>query len=191
MVTFQEQIAAAQMRGFTRYRLWTQDETRVGLLPLTRHRITALGVQPTIKSELSREYLYLFGAIEPATGEDFMLELPGLETATLQVFLDEFAKQDKAGYHLLLVDHASAHRTPKLRVPENVGFIFLPPQSPELKPIERFWRELKDWLSDYEPERLSEVSELISQGLQEFPAHVMRSVTGYEYVMRAWEQANA
>lgn len=186
-----EKIELASKHGYDRVRLWTQDETRVGLLPIVRHRITAKGVQPKINGEVKREYFYLFGAIEPETGEDFMLEMPGLNGATFQVFLDEFAKLDETSYHLLVVDNATAHTTAKLKVPNNVGFLFIPAASPELNPIERFWRELKDWLSEYEPKLLNQLSELITMGLNSFTKERMSSITSYQYLMSAWESAIA
>lgn len=75
--------------------MWTQDETRIGLMPIHRRRITAKGVRPLISSEIKREYYYLFGMIEPLTGKDFMLELPNLDTEMMQIFLDGFAKIDR------------------------------------------------------------------------------------------------
>lgn len=189
--TLETKIAEAKSQGFTRIRMWTQDEARVGLNSIVRHRITAKGVQPVISSEIKRQYFYLFGAIEPATGEDFMLEMPRLDGGIFQVFLDEFAKLDESSYHLLVVDNATAHTSGELKVPKNIGFIFLPPNAPELNPIERFWRDLKDWLSDYEPQILTDLSELITTGLSKFSTTRIRSITSYEYLMKAWEAAIA
>ena len=137
-------------------------------MPIHRRRITGKGVRAIISSEIKREYYYLFGMIEPLTGKDFMLELPNLDTQMMQVFMDEFTKQDKESLHLIVVDNASAHTTQKLKVGENIVFIFLPANAPELNPIERFWKELKDWLSEYEPQTLAEARKLVSQGLQTF-----------------------
>ncbi len=187
----ERKIGAAQAQGFKQIRLWTQDEAKVGLLPIVRHRITAKGVQPTISGEMKREYFYLFGAIEPATGEDFILEMPSLDGAGFQVFLDEFSQLDETSYHLMVVDNATAHTTEKLKVPRNIGFIFLPPSSPELNPIERFWRELKDWLSDYEPQMLEELRELITTGLNSFSKTSLSSITSFEYLMSAWQSVIA
>jgi transposase len=172
-------------------RLWAQDETRLGLMPIHRKRITAKGVRPLISSEIKREYEYLFGMIEPLTGKDFMLELPRLDTGTMQVFINEFAKQDPESLHLILMDNASSHTTEKLKVGENLVFIFLPACSPELNPIERFWKELKDWLSDYNPKTMSEVSELVVEGLKSFSEKAMSSITSFEYLMTAWLSAIA
>lgn len=176
---------------YPRIRLWVEDESRIGLLPIHRRRITGKGIQPTISSEIKREYHYLFGMIEPLTGKDFMMELPALDTAMMQLFMDEFAKEDRTSLHLIIVDNATAHTTEKLKVGENIVFIFLPACSPELNPIERFWKELKDWLSDYEPKTLSEVSELISRGLASFSEKAMSSITSFDYLMSAWLSAIA
>ena len=172
-------------------RLWTQDETRLGLMPIHRKRITAKGIQPIISSEIKREYEYLFGMIEPLTGKDFMLELPTLDTEMMQIFMDEFGKQDKESLHIILMDNASSHTTEKLKVAENIVFIFLPPNAPKLNPIERFWKELKDWLSDYEPQTMTEVSQLVEQGLQSFSEKAISSITSFAYLMTAWVNAIA
>lgn len=129
--------------------------------------------------------------IEPETGKDFMLELPTLDTEMMQIFMDEFAKQDKESLHLVLMDNALAYTTEKLKVAENIIFIFLPANAPELNPIERFWKELKDWLSDYEPHSMTEVSQLVGQGLQSFSEKAISSITSVAYLMTAWRNAIA
>ena len=96
--------------------MWTEDETRVGLLPIHRKRITGKGIRPLISSEIRREYYYLFGMIEPLTAKSLMLELPDLETETMQIFMDEFGKEDEESLHLILIDNASSHTTEKLKV---------------------------------------------------------------------------
>ena len=117
--------------------------------------------------------------------------MPRLDTETMQVFMNEFEQEDAESLHLILVDNASPHTTEKLKTGENIVFIFLPASSPELNPIERFWKELKDWLSDYEPKTMKEVSKLISQGLKSFSEKTMSSITSFEYLMTAWLSAIA
>lgn len=160
-------------------------------MPIHRKRITGKGIRPIISSEIKREYYYLFGMIEPLSGKSFMLELPSLETETMQVFIDEFAGQDEESLHIILVDNASSHTTEKLKAAENIVFIFLPANSPELNSIERFWRELKDWLSEYEPKTLKELRELVSKGLKTFSEKALSSITSFEYVITAWISAIA
>lgn len=176
---------------YEKLRLWVEDETRIGLMPIHRRRITLKGVRPLISSEIKREYEYLFGLVEPLTGQNFMMELPGLDTEMMQVFMDEFGKEDEESLHLILMDNASAHTTEKLKVSGNIVFIFFPANAPELNPIERFWKELKDWLSDYEPQTMKEVSQLVGEGLKSFSAEAISSITSFGYLMRAWANAIA
>lgn len=100
-------------------------------------------------------------------------------------------KRTKKGAHLVLIDNASSHTTQKLKVAENIVFIFLPANAPELNPIERFWKELKDWLSDYVPPTLAEAGKLVSEGLQSFTEKAKSSITSFEYLMTAWVEAIA
>lgn len=160
-------------------------------MPIHRRRITGKGVRPVISSEIKREYEYLFGMIEPLTGKDFMLQLPGLDTPLMQLFMDEFTKADETSLHIILMDNASSHKTEKLKISKNIVFIFLPANAPELNPIERFWKELKDWLSDYEPNTMKEVSKLVEQGLKSFSEKAISSITSFEYLMTAWVNAFA
>ena len=172
-------------------KLWVEDETRIGLMPIHRKRITEKGVRPLISSEIKREYEYLYGLIEPLTGKSFMMELPNLEGELMELFMAEFGKMDETSLHIVLMDNASAHTTEKIKVAENIIFIFFPPYAPELNPIERFWKELKDWLSDYEPQTMAEVRELVTEGLQSFSEKAISSITSFEYLMTAWKEAIA
>jgi len=52
-------------------RVFSQDESRFGLLPLRRRRITARGIKPVGKIQHKFESFYLYGAVEPTTSESF------------------------------------------------------------------------------------------------------------------------
>jgi transposase len=47
-----------------------------------------------------------------------------------------------------VLDNGAGHKAKAVRWPSNVVPVFLPPYSPELNPIERLWRDLKDRLAD-------------------------------------------
>ena len=64
-------------------------------------------------------------------GATFVLVLPELNTATVQLFLDRFAATLPAGEHAAMVmDQAGWHITDDLAVPANVSLILLPSYSP-------------------------------------------------------------
>lgn len=161
-----------------------QDESRCGLLPILRRRLTARGVQPVVSSAYRFESLYLYGAVEPLTGQSFFLELPALNTQGFQLFLDHFTATDPISFHLLLLDNGAFHKARALRLPPNLGLLFFPPYTPELNPIERLWRDLKDWLAQYQPASLTQLSKLLSPRLKHYSAATLRSLTGFPYLLK-------
>src|ERR671915_142565 len=61
-------------------RVFSQDESRFGLLTVRRRRLTACGVQPVGAVQHIFEWFSVYGAVEPTTGARFFLELPYLNT---------------------------------------------------------------------------------------------------------------
>lgn len=181
----QRRVTSAQQQGYRQWRLWVQDESRCGLLPIQRRRITARGIQPLLPAAYRFESLYLYGAVEPLTGRSFFLDLPVLNTQGFQLFLDHFAATDPASFHLLLLDNGACHKAQALRLPPNIGLLFFPPYSPELNPIARLWRDLKDWLASYQPTSLEELSDLLCTRLRDYSATLLRSLTGFRYLLSA------
>jgi hypothetical protein len=170
--------------------VWAQDESRCGLLPIVRHRITARGVQPVLSSAYRFESLYLYGAVEPLTGASFFLEFPTLNTECFQLFLDHFAATDPTHFHLLLLDNGAFHKARHLYLPANVGLLFFPSYSPELNPIERLWRDLKDWLATSPPITLDALSTRLMTRLPHYSAAVVRSLTSFPYLRAAAQVVN-
>lgn len=153
-----------------------------------RRRITARGIQPLLSSAYRFESFYLYGAVEPLTGKSFFLELPLLNTQGFQLFLDHFAAIDPATFHLLLLDNGAFHKARSLRLPPNVGLLFFPPYAPELTPIERLWRDLKDWLALSQPTSLAQLSKSLGTRLKHYTPAALRSLTGFPYLLTAAQQ---
>lgn len=127
----------------------------------------------------------MYGAVEPLTGQSFFLQLPALNTQGFQLFLDHFVATDPASFPLLLLDNGAFHKARALRLPPNLGLLFLPPYTPELNPIERLWRDLKDGLAQYQPTSLDALSELLCVRLKQSSTVTLRSLTGFSYLLLA------
>ena len=120
------------------------DEARVGQKGCTGHRWWLRGERPRGLCDQRYDSVYIFGAVRPATGDDFALVLPAVSIQAMQVFLDRFAAHIPVGAHAALVlDGAGWHGSPKLIVPHNVTLVPRPPYAPELNPIERVWLHLR------------------------------------------------
>ena len=170
-------------------KVFAQDESRVGLLPMVRRRITACGVQPIATVNHTFDSFYLYGAVAPATGESFFLELPYLNSAAFQLWLDDFATTFADSWNVLVLDNGAGHKAKALRWPSNVVPVFLPPYSPELNPIERLWRDLKDQLAAISPKTLAELSDAVCSIIQHYANTTLQSLTGFTYFIQAVETA--
>jgi DDE superfamily endonuclease len=128
-------------------RVFSQDESRFGLLTVRRRRLTARGVQPVGPVQHIFESFYVYAAVAPSTGERFLLELPSLNAATFQLFVDAFAQAFPNSFNILLLDDSGAHTAQQLTLLANVRLVFFPPYGLELNPIERVRRDVKDDLA--------------------------------------------
>jgi transposase len=116
-------------------------------LTIRRRRLTAHGIQPIGSVQHVFEWFYIYGAVEPTTGERFLLQLPYLNAESFQLFVDAFAAAIPDSLNLLLLDNSGAHTTGRLTLSANVRLVFLPPYCPEPNSIERVWRDLKNALA--------------------------------------------
>jgi transposase len=153
-----DQVAAiATQHPDKRIELWFSDEARVGNKGRVCHRWWRRGERPPGVQQLG--YLWAarhcprtnggqglaFTAVRPATGEDVTLVLPTVNTAAMQVFLDQVAASRPTDVHLAMVlDGAGWHVSRDLAVPPNITLVVLPPYAPELNPVERIWLYLRE-----------------------------------------------
>ena len=124
--------------------VWFQDEMRLGQKnPHTR--LWALcGTRPRAPQDLRTASAYLFGAICPKRGTGPALVMPRADTDAMQMHLEEIAQAVQPGAHaIVLLDQAGWHTTARLRWPDNLSPIALPPKCPELNPTENLWQFLR------------------------------------------------
>jgi transposase len=73
----------------------------------------------------------------------------------------------------------------RVRWPENVYSVWLPPSCPELNPIERVWRDLKDELAWLQFTDLDAQQAYVGDLLQAYDAPTLQALTGYAYLVEA------
>lgn len=167
-------------------RLFTQDEARLGLHEGgTRRCLSAFGVKP-LQTVLPRyENYWLYGAVEPLTGESFFLEMPALDADCFQVYMNEVSRYYPDSLNVLISDGAPAHIARSLEIPDNIIIVRLPPYSPELNPIERLWQDLRKWIGSGLLASLDALKERVAQILRDYTPETLASITGFDYLLQA------
>ena len=124
-------------------RVMFQDEGRFGRIGLPRPCWAPSGIRPKCPSQIIREYIYAYSAISPRDGEIDSLIAPYADSKVMELFLAQVADRFKDEFIIMFMDKAAWHTTAKLRTPENMAVLFLPPYSPQLNPVEHLWKEVR------------------------------------------------
>ena len=137
-----EAIAAAHPGK--QVRVFFQDESRFGQQGTTTNVWARKGSRPVAVRQTEYEHLWVLGVVCPETGRSEGLLSPRLNTAVINVFLEEFSRTLGDDEHAVMIwDGAGFHTSKQLRLPNNITVVSLPPYSPELNPIENLWHYLK------------------------------------------------
>ena len=121
-----------------------QDEARFGQHGTITRKWARVGTRPGAIRQTQYDYLYLFSAVCPETGDASGLISPHVNIEVMNAFLEQFAQELPADVHAaMILDRAAWHTSEKLKVPPNVTLIHLPPKSPEFNPTENLWHYLR------------------------------------------------
>lgn len=133
-----------------RIEVWFQDEARIGQKNGQTRIWARKGTRPRLPADQRYQNAYLFGAICPMQGKGAALMLPVVNTAAMQLHLEEISLAVAPGSHgVVIMDRAGWHETKNLIVPENLAIVLLPARSPELNSAENVWQYLRqNWLSN-------------------------------------------
>jgi len=103
------------------------------------------GTRPRRPKDTRYSSTYIFGAVCPARDTGAALIMPHVNVEAMNKHLAEIATQVKPGSHaVLILDGAGWHQTgAKLKVPDNISILHLPPYCPELNPAESIWQYLR------------------------------------------------
>ena len=143
------------------------------------------GIKPVAEINSRYESLYLYGGVEPLTGEHFFLEFSHLTSECFQCFLELFSEAFADSLNVLVLDNGRFHLAKVLEIPENVVLLFLPPYSPELNPIERFWQDMKAKLFSQTHKTLEALQAKVTEILGDYSDTEIANLTGFSHFINA------
>lgn len=178
-------VGLAIMGLGSRVRFLCQDETRIGLKTISGKKITGKGIKPIGQVQWQFKATYIYGVVEPQTGENLFYEFTHLNTDCFQAFLELVSAKFAEELLIIQLDNGAFHKAKRLQVPSNIILLFQPPYTPELNPIERVWQHLKRGLRWKLPRNLEELREMMKNRLEEMTVEVIASIVGWDYILDA------
>jgi len=128
------------------YVLLFEDETVLRFLPPLRSAWGKKGEEIRVPISGENAKRVLFGAINPKTGHRIVHDAPRNTKIVFQAFLAEIRRRYRGRKLLLVLDRGPSHGITKQSTTvkeEDIEFLWLPKQWPELNLMDQLWRHLK------------------------------------------------
>ena len=171
--------------------VYFSDEMRYGLMSNFRRSWSVVGTRAILPQKQAFLNSYLFTAINPITGDSFhLLGFDDMNTEAEYIFLTELKKQHPCEHVVVVIDNAPCHRPQILSLIEGLTIIKLPPYSPELNPVERFFEEVRRSTANQLFDSLEAIEERITQAVNDWTPEKLKQLTYYEWIKRQWEEVN-
>jgi transposase len=166
--------------------VWAEDESRLGLKPVTRRAWSLRGHRPTACGRTKYEWLYVYAFARPATGETFTAILPRVNTDHMTAALAAFAAHadpDGTKVLVLVVDRAGWHVARRLTIPTNVRLHFLPPCTPELQPVEPYWALVREAVANRGFDRLAGLRRVVRRRCEDLARNptIVKGAVGFHW----------
>jgi transposase len=114
------------------------------------------------------------------------LIMPWVNTAAMNIFLEEISIRQADKFTLLFVDKAGWHTAKDLIIPANIRLAYLLAYSPELNPTEHIWDELREkYFHNAAFDGIGAVEDRLEIGLRNLEADVksVQSMTGFGWIV--------
>ncbi len=168
---------------YARIRFWCQDESRFGCHTIVREKITLKGVKPVGDFQYNFKYLWLYGMVEPRTGETFFYEFSHLDAECFSQYLNLFSQAFPNELNIIQTDNAPAHTSDAVEIPDNVILFYQPPYCPEVNPIERVWEYIKGLLAWQNFQTLDELRARLDKILLSLSKDNFGYLTGWSWIL--------
>jgi transposase len=168
-------------------RWFVSDEARIGQKGTLTRVWAPTGSRPTLLKQCEYDWLYLWAAVDPSSGDSIAMITPTVNTELMQTFIDGLSGHVKANEQAILVlDNAGWHVAQALKVPGNITLLHLPPYSPELNPTENLWHHLRSrYLSNRVYRDYTELLHATDEAWLKLDANTLKSVCHCPWIERA------
>jgi transposase len=156
---------------------------RYGLMSNFRRSWSKVGIRSVLPQKQGYDNSYLFTAIQPLTGENFsLLSLDEMSTETELIFLTELKKLHPDKNVCVVMDNAPCHKPKVLHILDGLSIIYLPPYSPELNPVERYFEEMRKATANHIFTTLPDLEKRLTETINSWSDAMVKKLTCYEWI---------
>ena len=164
---------------------------RYGLISNPWRNWGPVGERVPIPRQMKFEWGYLWAEIDVLCGEVNIWLLPIMNGESLSSVVKQLP--EKWGKNLALVwDNAQVHKSAAKCLPDDVMVISLPPYSPELNPVERFFQELRRKIANRLFSSLAELEDALVEAIQEYfhDKEKIKQLCAYPWIIEQFQNTD-
>ena len=169
---------------YQQVRLMFFDEARFGRISDIAYCWCYKGFRPIVPSLCVREYMYVYGAVDPVLGDSSFIIAPNCNTDWTSAFFDVVSHQFPNDYILMVGDNAGWHKSKHLILPDNMELMHIPAYTPEMNPTEQVWDEIRE--KDFKNRFFDSLKKITSQLCKSFkdaPASLVQSLCNRDWIV--------
>lgn len=156
---------------------------RYGLMSNFRRSWSKVGARSVLPQKQKHENSYLFTALQPLTGENFsLLSLDEMSTETELIFLKELKKLHPDKQVCVVMDNAPCHKPKILHLIHGLSIIYLPPYSPELNPVERYFEEMRRATANQIFTTVDDLEKRLTDTINSWSNAMVKNLTCYKWI---------
>jgi transposase len=111
------------------------------------------------------------------------MEADNCNSDFFQVFINELSTTYTDELMLILLDNASFHKSKKLKIPDNIALIYIPPYTPELNPAEKIWQRFKRAFTNKPFKTMEEIHNFLTEQTNLLTNETVISTCAYEWIL--------
>lgn len=165
-----------------------EDESTFRMWSRNAHSWGEKGMQLKAEVHMGSVYQKVFGAVELFTGRFHYRRASSLKSVQFVEFLRKIRAFYKGQKVYLIVDNGTSHKGPEVkrfleRNPE-IELVFLPAYSPNLNPIEKIWKQMKqEHLHNRLFEKKTDFEKALGRALRSFKQFYERNCS----LLKSWQ----
>ena len=109
-----------------------------------------------------------------------MWEINGVDSKIFEAYLDAFAKFNPREFKVIVIDNAAFHSIAKIKVPENIYLLNIPPYSPELNPCEQIWQYIKKRYKNKTFDQMINLKQWLWQTVRDRDTDLIKSIVAHK-----------